>query len=345
MAALALCGASAWIGLDTPHTRAQSPGERVRVAYASRDAEADDLATTLQSAIDLPQVTGDVQRVAQVDPRALIVVEPELVAPLARIWVDLSGSERALVYVVDRSWTRTFIRSIPRVPGNVALDHAQVGEIVRSAVQALQEGAVIGVARAPLPPSAPPPRPAREPVHEPDRGAWFGGGPLYAVGLRAEGELAQGPGLYGYALGRLAEVGFGGVLTLQYQPHRASGPGVDARLDTLALRAGPLLELTRSRRLAPRISIAGGADLVHIDPDARAMQIAADGAHWAAFPVISATLGLRARLTRDIELWVALAADLDLVDTRYVLSGPSGVRVVEDPFRVRPALLVSFGFL
>jgi hypothetical protein len=331
-------------GFCASRAHAHAPGERVQVAYASRDTEAADLATTLRSAIDLPDISGEVQRVIQVDPRALIVAEPEPVAPLARIWVDLTGSDRALVYVVDRTWTRTFIRSIPRVPGNIALDHAQVAEVVRSAVQALQEGAVIGIAREPAPSRAAPEQAAVPASPARDRGAWFGGGVLYAVGLRASGELGQGPGLYGYGLGRLGEFGLGGVLTLQYQPHRASGAGVEARLDTLALRAGPLLEFVRTSALAPRIAIAVGADLVHIDPEVRATQVAAGDAHWAAFPVLSASLGLRAQLTRDVELSVALAADLDLVDTRYVVSGASGVRVVEDPFRVRPALVVGVGF-
>jgi hypothetical protein len=345
--ALVIARACACLSFAAALSPALARAERVQVTYAAADADADDLAQTLRSALDLPDLQSDVNRVELIDARALLVAVPETTRPLARIWVDLGRDARAFVYVVDRSWTRTYVRSIPRTD-NAALDCAQLGEIVRSAVQALLEGAVIGIAiertaqatdtDAGMPVRATPTASAVR------REAVLGFGALYAVGLRAKGELAQGPGLYGYALARLGEVGLGGMLTLAYQPHRVTGQGAEARLDTFALRAGPLLEFAHGDRLAPRVMVAGGADIVHLDPLARADDVEPVRSRTLAYPMLALMAGLRARLTRDVELLAALTLDIDLVDTRYVRDLRAGTRVIEDPFRARPSLLLCLGF-
>jgi hypothetical protein len=324
--------------------------EHVVAAYAAPDAEANELELTLQSALDLPALTHELRRVAAVDARALIIADPSAPEALARIWVDFARDGKAFVYVVDRSWTRTYIRSLPRTPGNTALDCAQVGEIVRSAVQALQEGAVIGIAiehaeaqlsSGEAPSVAPAPAPAAAPHGTRAR---FGFGASYAVALRASGELSHGPGLYAYALAQGDNVAIGGMLSAAYRPHRIEGQGLEARLDTVALRAGPVLELGARRTLAPRVAILGGVDLLHLDPSAHGDAVDAGAERVLAYPMLAVLAGLRARLTRDVELMIDFALDVDLVDTRYVRDANAGPRVVEDPFAVRPALQLDLGF-
>ena len=341
---LATCWACACLLFAALPVRA---ADRVQVAYAATDREADEVALTLRSALDLPALQVDLRRVSSVDPRALLVAVPETTRPLARIWVDLNRDGRAFVYVVDRSWTRTYVRSLPRTADNFALDCAQVGEIVHSAVQALQEGAVIGLAieRPPrvVDEAAPSPDAAVRPPRSASHGQ-LGGGASYSIGPRASGELAQGPGLYGYLLAPLGAVRLGGLLALAYQPHRVTGQGAQARLDTFALRAGPLLEFAHDNRLAPRVMLAAGADIVRLEPTASAADVEPVSARTLAYPMLSLMAGLRAHLTHDVELLVALALDVDLVDTRYVRDLRDGTRVIEDPFRVRPSLLLCLGF-
>lgn len=344
-AAVIGCACAAW-WIAAAHAHAQ---ERVTLAYAASDAEAADLEHTLSSALDLPELRCELSRVAAVNARGLLDPVPGAEPALARIWVDVTGSERAVIYVVDRSWTHTYIRTLLRAQGNAALDHAQIGEIVRSAVQALQEGAVIGIARAQLivPETRAPraePIVAATPPPERER-FWVGAGLSYAIGLRADGAaIAHGPGAYGYALAALGAVRFGGLLALQYQPHRIAHAGTVARLDTLALRAGPLFETPLGRAFNVQLGIAFGSDLVHIDPESDASGVTPDRAHWAAFPLVEALAGARVPVTSAFELLFALVVDADLVDTRYVIRSGGDTKVVEDPWAVRPALRVGLGF-
>jgi hypothetical protein len=324
---------------------AQAHAERdhVTLAYAADDAEAADLERTLSSALELPDLQAELERVGAVNARGLLEPVPGAEPMLARIWVDVTSATRAVIYVVDRSWTHTYVRTLLRAPGNPALDHAQIGEIVRSAVQSLQEGAVIGIARMEEAASSVRLVAAPAPSSLPER-SWFGGGLSYAVGLRADHALAHGPGAYGYALAAVSTLRLGGMLALQYQPHHIASGAAAARLDTLALRAGPLLECALSDTLNVQLGLAFGADLVHIDPQSDARGVTSDRAHWAAFPLIEAALGARIALSGAFELLVALVADADLVDTRYVVRGAAGTSVVEDPWAVRPALRVGLGF-
>ena len=324
--------------------RARAESQRVELAYAASDAEAPDLERTLANALDLDRIAPALRRVAAVDPRALLEPEPHAPPALAYIWVDFTRPERALIYVVDRAWTRTYVRALARSPNNAALDHAQAGEIVRSAVQALQEGAQIGIARTaparatPHPERAPPERPL--PARRPQLGA----GLSYALGPRAGGaELDQGPGAYSYVLAPAGSLRAGGIVALQYRLHRIESARASARLDTLALRAGPLLEIAPTHALRARISVGCGADAVHIDPQAGA-SVALDRARWVLFPLLTAALGISAPLSHESELLIDLVADIDLVDTRYVVRGGTAELVVENPWPVRPSLRVGVGF-
>jgi hypothetical protein len=327
-------------------TAVHAQTERVTLAYAADDAEAADLERTLSSALDLPELRCELSRVAAVNARGLLDPVPGAEPALARIWVDVTASERAVIYVVDRSWTHTYIRTLLRASGNPALDHAQIGEIVRSAVQALQEGAVIGITRAQMlePEVQSAPAVSSPPPAQRER-FWGGVGLSYAIGLRADdAAIAHGPGAYGYALAALGAVRLGGMLALQYQPHRIARGGAEARLDTLALRAGPLLESALGTAFNVQLGLAFGSDLVHIDPESDASGVTPDHAHWAAFPLVEATAGARVPLSGALELLVTLVADADLVDTRYVIGGGGRTTLVEDPWAVRPSLRVGLGF-
>ena len=60
----------------------------------------------------MPELRCELSRVAAVNARGLLDPVPGAEPALARIWVDVTGAERAVIYVVDRSWTHTYIRTL-----------------------------------------------------------------------------------------------------------------------------------------------------------------------------------------------------------------------------------------
>ena len=132
-------------------SRTSSPGTAVRVVYAASDELAGELERTLRAESRLAGARAKVERAASIDPTQLLLLRPEGPGALARIFVDVTRADRAWVFVVGRDSSRMFARSLPRV-GSAAVELAQIGEIVRSSVQALALGAQIGLSPPSLPP-------------------------------------------------------------------------------------------------------------------------------------------------------------------------------------------------
>lgn len=323
--------------------------QRVYLSYAASDDEALALADTLASALQLPGIITRLTRVPEVDARSIVRAPAADALALACIWVDLREARRASVYIVERSGKRVFVRSLERAPDNRQLDHAQVGEIVRGAVQALLQGAVIGIATPqPLAQAGElPAQPARADA-EPTPRVTFGAGVLYAAGLQAQAaDVTHGPGVYVFLLRAVAHpesLAWGGLASARYASHRMARADVSARLDTLMLRAGPACDVPWSARTGLRLSLGLGVDLVALAPDARGSAGRADSSRTLAFAMLQLGAALRHRPTRDIELSISLLLDVDAVDTRYVLQRGAQQVNVEDPWRVRPSLALGFGF-
>jgi hypothetical protein len=159
-----VCGllAGCWpLALRTPALaqapRADEPA--VRVVYAASDELAAELEPTLRNESRAPGARVTVRRTAAIDPTELLMLGAEGAGTLARIFVDMTRPHRAWVFVVGRDSSRIFARSLPRAGGS-AVEVAQIGEVVRSSVQALALGAQVGLSPpAQLNASAPAARP------------------------------------------------------------------------------------------------------------------------------------------------------------------------------------------
>jgi hypothetical protein len=96
--------------------------------------------------------------------------------------------------------------------------------------------------------------------------------------------------------------------------------------------------------VALRAGLAAGVDLVHIAPSAKNGGVLADESRLATFAMLEAAVGVRARLSDHLELLASAAVEVELVDTRYVVQSVGGLAVVEDPWAIRPWLLLGIGF-
>jgi len=112
---------------------------------------------------------------------------------------------------------------------------------------------------------------------------------------------------------------------------------------TVALRALATIESALHRRLAFRLGLGGGADIARITPELSASSdVRATEARTLTLAVGRALAGIDWRVTHMLSLWVALAADIDLDRSQYVLLGEDGREsTVAEPWRVRPAIMIG----
>ncbi len=134
------------------------------------------------------------------------------------------------------------------------------------------------------------------------------------------------------------------MLSAQYRiPFEADGERVGARMNAFALRALAMLEAPLSRQLALRFALGAGGDVTRLAPQSsRIAPVALTGERTLVLGVARGLVGIDLRVSRLLALWAALAVDVDLDRTQYVLVRASGEQAaVLAPWRVRPAL--SFG--
>jgi len=293
---------------------------------------------------------------------------------VARCTLDMRDPKEAVLYVHDPARDRLLVRRVARAPGSEELVREQLGHMMLVAVEALLAGATVGepsieVIGRPLrpfesaldhaperqpakqPPAAISPPPAeREPEHtqaeprEPAPSWALRGAVLYEVAaLGHEPGVAHGPAL-ALAVRSPLPLGLGGLVSAQYRfPFEIEPDPVGMSTQTVALRALATIESTLGRALALRLGVGGGADIARITPELSASaDVRATEARTLTLAVARALAGIDWRVTRMLSLWVALAADIDLDRSQYVLLGEDGRQsTVAEPWRVRPALMVG----
>lgn len=301
-------------------------------------------------------------------------VDDELVDPaaryVARITIDMRVADYALLFVHDPASDRVLIKRVER-RGNPELVREEIGHIVQSAVEALLAGQTLGVPREealqalrehgppaaegePPAPATPvegdkrtPPAPQPEPAsttrsHGAERAFEVSGGPFYEVAaLGHEPGVVHGPGL---ALALRAPLGLGALLSAQYRlPLEVDADPIGLRSEALALRALAAFHVALSARAALRFGLGAGADIARLTPE-----LAASGdarttePRTLALAVARALVAIDLRVTPFLSAWLALAADLDLDRSQYVLVDAGGEEhTVAEPWRVRPALAIG----
>lgn len=311
---------------------------QVQVTYAVSEVEHASWRVALEGALDLPGVRTELERVPNVDPAHAIRTGSASPTLLCHIWIDLTSDQRSLVYIVDGSDERIYIRSLRRSQ-QPALDHAEVGEVVQSAIQALASGASIGISRdeALSQLQLPPPKPLEKPSH-----AWSGGG-LAAGTLRGPGtKLSLGAGAYVHAaFARLTPVGLWAHARMD--PVRLEKRGAGASLLTFSLRAGPTLGMQITQRLALLSVLAAGMDIVRLTPESSDDQVSAGRARTLRYAGLHGSVMVRVRLRQHVELRFGPSVDTDLTPTRYVLGTPEGPVTIDRPLPFRPGLMLAVG--
>jgi hypothetical protein len=274
-------------------------------------------------------------------------------ALVARVWIDLRSGERAVMYLVDRSWREVLVREVPLREASDEVAREQLGHIVQAAIETLLAGGSVGRPReevsaslgiavpapVPPPPPAPPRPPPPAPPPEPEPTAWIGG---IAAHWELQGysdvvPVAHGPGLRGELSIASGAWRPGVSLGMQYRlPIVTSDRPIDARLDTLALRLRGHVGyvLAPSVLLVP--ALGAGVDLVHLEPVARNPSAALEETRWTGVVFLCAGLGARWYVLEPLALEIGAGLDVSVVDSLYSIERSSGREVVLDPWTVRP---------
>lgn len=261
---------------------------------------------------------------------------------LAHVYVDLREPP-LLVYIGDRGHARVLIRRVVLPASFDESAREEIGTIVSSAIDALCAGGTIGIVRAqaaPEPPSgrvippASPPLVGSRPTSLPAQRRWSGGvlaryRMMAWAPLRLQHTLELG-GVLRRHVGRVDPQAALWVGTIT--PSAVTAATDASRLAGATLHADLGLVTSLAPRWAQLAALGGGVDLLR----------GANG-RWIAVPMLQASLGVRATLGAGVVAELHAHAAVDLLDTR-VLDATSG-QVLLDPWRVRPGISLTFGWL
>lgn len=349
----ACCWLLLWLWLCLATEAGASP--RVVLELATPEQEREAASVSLAEALEQVDVTVQLEARASINVNDVVTRRLEQDPPLARVWVDTTGTQEVAVYIADRLWERILIRLVPRSE-NPAVNHEQIAQIVAAAVQALADGARIGLlrreARAFLVPPVLPVR-ARRPslaAAPPPGGSWprLWAGAGYEIWYQSpQLPVIQGGTLQlGVALGELAGAELGLGLDVSFLPGRYASREVEAAFDTVALRFLAVVSSPREQTLRLRAAFGGGLDVVQLEPRLVPGGLEPSPKRGLLFGALRAEVGAELSFARismgGADARVALAPllmlELEVTDTRYVLSAPGNERVAFDPLRLQPGL-------
>jgi hypothetical protein len=352
----AWCGAAALAAsiliIDASSPAQTSSGDAVDVVIAADDASALAMRAVVIELIARLGLATNVTLATDVNAAELITPRAGAEPRTARVWIDLSKPERATLYLVDRGWERILIRHVRKLPGHEELSREAIGHILETAVDALAHGAQIGVAREEArlqieEASAPvdvPPLPA------PSQGA---PGPRLELGAMYEAELyaqggvvANGPAASFYIGKPRGAVRPGGWLTLQYRlPMIVDTAPLGVRLDGGTGRALAAIDLAVGPRLAVRLGLGGGIDVLHMSPRLERSPGTTRGKDDDFVVLVARASGAASlSLSADLALTVVVSCDLDPSGTRYVVAVDGVTAPALSPWPVRPALSLGLTF-
>jgi hypothetical protein len=270
----------------------------------------------------------------------------------ARVWISLSPSGRARLYLEHGASDRMLVREVAGDSSNPELAREELGHILQTAVDGLKAGEEVGAPRSDALKDMPAEdsidvvrAPAvAEPTDEaprirvaPSQPLRFG--PRYELSWLGDGaHWEDGPG----AVFAVAwPIGF--ELSAYYRrPLKVEGAPVGVRLQTLSARALVTLQAWRGERAGIRLGAGAGVDFVRVSPVGEpGPDVELSDATWRNLAVarLQTSYALRAFRFMDVELTAGV--DLDVNDTRYVFQNGAGELRVLDPWPVRP--FVSLG--
>jgi hypothetical protein len=298
------------------------------------------------------------------------VVWPDSDAPAsARVWIDLTDSRGAVVYIADRHWERILVRTVPFSGGIDVAAREEVAQIVRASVEALLAGAQIGLSRRDaaaqlgvedhLPTPSPRPRPDPKPTPAPLQGV---NAPppsdrppvvaLAGVGYRIQPWQTDQPPLHGPLLSLRAwydgPLLIGGAVDLAFGlPQRVTLGTIETRLWGADLIGSLSVGGFVARRVSLHAEIGSGVTTMRARNRGTAASAEPAGAHTRVLPIFAVALGPTFWLGRGrhhVVISTRAGAQAELVDFR--VQADAGA-LQFDPWRIRPTfdLTVGYGFL
>lgn len=272
----------------------------------------------------------------------------------ARAWIELHDGASVTIYVADVSGERILVRHLPRRDQDPELVREATARVVATALEALLNGAEIGVERAKLraeldePRAAEPrPAPAPPPAAPAPKPSAFGAtlGAHYGLELfSSEVPVVQGPGLSVGLSDAVHSSRPGAQLVGQlWLPSQASGPVANVRFYVGALRLLATIEHSFSDIVALNAGLGGGVDFTRVEPGAVDTQLTVRLAspRTLATPALRAALGARYRHVLGLSLYTTLAVDVDPSRTRYVSVDAGVTSRLLAPHTLRPSLVVG----
>jgi hypothetical protein len=263
----------------------------------------------------------------------------------ARVWIDCTDPTRVRLYFANWSTGRFLLREVPLPAGLDALGLETLAQMIESSLSALiadrgagMDRAEMGRALAERPkPSAPPPAPPID----------FGVGAFYAAQVFAAGwPVEHGPGVVIRALRGGGRARPGGWVTAQYQlPETIVTDLAGVRLDTVAVRAGPELDVPISGGAALTVRAGAGGDVIQVasrqGTNGGASLVAAR-TYWDFMAQLA--IGARLRLPARLELEGEALVDADFVLRHYDVNvDDRSIRIVT-PWRVRPGIAAALSW-
>lgn len=295
---------------------------------------------------------------------------------LARVWLDLSAQDRALIFIANSDHDRFLVRVLPVDSGYGELTQEALTTIVESAVDALLAGGQIGLERsaavreiethtgerlgerqaarvhiaspapsAITPPTGEPAARAQPPAH------------LTSLALHYRGDaIDAGPALrHGAQLSitrsnRSQNGGFIlGASTLYFPRHAlGDGPsGVDEH--TVGVRALVGVSAPISRRIDWNAALHAGVDVTHVRPRiAPSENLVARSAFVILVPILGLSASAAWQLTSWLQLSVGIGCDMDLSGRHFDVTRVDATRggevssaAVVTPWRLHPYALAG----
>jgi len=313
----------------------------LRLTVAAPAEESARLEAVTRELLEPFDVTLEVRRVPRID-LAELRRAPER-ACFARVWIALSATGSAKLYLEHGASDRLLLRDVPGDPNNPELVREELGHILQAAVEGLKAGEQVGeprrealaqVAPEPPPRSAPHPEPRAPRRAAPRRPLWGGGARYEGRWWGDRVRFEDGPGVVLALTTRL-----GAEASIYYRrPLRVKQDPVGARFESISLRALVTYELLEGLRLGA----GSGSDFVRVTPSAGAA-----GSFTLTEPASRRLLLGRVQLTYShpvrswLQLQLSAGADVDASGTRYVLERSAGEVTITEPSPLRP--FISLG--
>lgn len=343
-AAVALaCGVAAAIA--APGSGAAA---RLAVRVAAPPAVIADLGDRLGPRLAGRGVGLEVTSVAEIDFARLVGAPADTTedAPLARVWLDGRGPDRALLFLKPQQGDRVLVRTIELARGFDQVALAQIAYIIETAVTSLLVSEPVGVPQSEARAAVEAVLPAAPPVVEVPAGSRYRAGVFGGVGawsgeavavtrLGLEGAIERTAGTHrlGLAASAVADPGFHVGLA-----------GDDLLVRSLALHVYATARWRGGRYGGGTVAIGPALAITHVEASLTPLS---PGEMVSQAPRTDLDLGLGMTARWELSLGrrtsVFLAALLDLVPTRarYVANVRGEDRMLFSPWALRPGLVLG----